>query len=340
MNEVVHAFAAPSAGAPLEPFEYHAGPLLDNQVEVAVTHCGICHSDWSMIDNEWGMSTYPLVPGHEASGVIVKMGSQVKGLQIGQRVGVGWQSGSCMACPQCMGGDHNLCPSSSATIVGHHGGFADKVRCDWQFAVPLPDSLNAADVGPLFCGGVTVFNPMLQYGVLPTHRIGIIGIGGLGHMALQFANKWGCEVTAFTSSESKREEAMKLGAHHVVNSRDSDAMAKLAGSLDFILSTVNVPLDWPVILSALGPKGKLMMVGAVLEPIPVPAMSLIMAERAIGGSPIGSPATIAKMLEFCARHKIAPQIETFPLSKVNDALAHLKAGKARYRIVLENDIAG
>ncbi|PQO35493.1 NAD(P)-dependent alcohol dehydrogenase [Blastopirellula marina] len=336
---VIHAYAAKSAGAALEPFEYDPGPLADNQVEVAVTHCGICHSDLSMLENEWGMTAYPLVPGHEASGVIAAMGSQVKGLKIGQRVGVGWQSGSCMACPQCMGGDHNLCPSSAATIVGHHGGFADRVRCDWQFAVPLPDALKPEDVGPLFCGGVTVFNPMLQYGLLPTHRIGVIGIGGLGHMALQFANKWGCEVTAFTSSESKRDEAIKLGAHNVVNSRDSNAMSQLAGSLDYILSTVNVPLDWQTILGALAPKGKLLVVGAVLEPIPVPAMSLIMAERAIGGSPIGSPATIAKMLDFCARHKISPQIETFPMSKVNEALEHLKAGNARYRIVLENDFA-
>ncbi|TWT33223.1 NADPH-dependent aldehyde reductase Ahr [Blastopirellula retiformator] len=340
MSEVVHAYAAPKAGAPLEPFEYDAGPLADNQVEVAVTHCGICHSDLSMIENEWGMSAFPLVPGHEASGAIVKMGSQVKGLKIGQRVGVGWQSGSCMSCSHCLGGDHNLCSDSAATIVGHHGGFADKVRCDWQFVVPLPDALSAADVGPLFCGGVTVFNPMLQYGVLPTHRIGVIGIGGLGHMALQFANKWGCEVTAFTSSDSKREEAKKLGAHNVVNSRDSDAMGKLKGSLDFVLSTVNVSLDWPVILDTLAPKGKLLLVGAVLDPIPVSAMALIMPQRSIGGSPIGSPTTIAKMLDFCARHEISPQIETFPMSKVNDALEHLKAGKARYRIVLENDLAG
>lgn len=336
---VIHAYAAQSPGAALQPFEYDPGPLADNQVEVAVTHCGICHSDLSMIDNEWGMTAYPLVPGHEASGVIVAMGSQVKGLKIGQRVGVGWQSGSCMSCPQCMGGDHNLCASSAATIVGHHGGFADRVRCDWQFAVPLPDALKPEDVGPLFCGGVTVFNPMLQYGLLPLHRIGIIGIGGLGHMALQFANKWGCEVTAFTSSESKRDEAMKLGAHNVVNSRDSNAMSQLAGSLDYIISTVNVPLDWQTILGTLAPKGKLLVVGAVLEPIPVPAMSLIMSQRAIGGSPIGSPTTIAKMLDFCARHQIAPQIETFPMSKVNEALDHLRAGKARYRIVLENDFA-
>ncbi|EAQ82521.1 NADPH-dependent aldehyde reductase Ahr [Blastopirellula marina] len=339
MSDVIHAYAALSSGAALEPFEYDPGPLLDNQVEVAVTHCGICHSDLSMVENEWGMTAFPLVPGHEASGVVAAIGSQVKGLKIGQRVGVGWQAGSCMSCPQCLGGDHNLCAQSAATIVGRHGGFADRVRCDWQFAIPLPDSLAAADAGPLFCGGVTVFNPMLQYGLLPMHRIGVIGIGGLGHMALQFANKWGCEVTAFTSSDSKREEALQLGAHHVVNSRDSDAMAKLAGSLDYILSTVNVPLDWPVILNALAPKGKLMVVGAVLEPIPIPAMSIIMAQRSVCGSPIGSPTTIAKMLDFSARHKIAPQIETFPMSKVNDALEHLKAGKARYRIVLENDIA-
>jgi uncharacterized zinc-type alcohol dehydrogenase-like protein len=167
---------------------------------------------------------------------------------------------------------------------------------------------------------------------------GVIGIGGLGHLALQFLNKWGCEVVAFTSSDAKHEEAMKLGAHSTVNSRDSAEMQTLAGSLDFILVTANVTLDWPVIINALKPKGRLHLVGAVLEPIPVAAFSLIGGQKSISGSPLGSPATTADMINFCARHGIAPVIEKFPMSRVNDALEHLRAGKARYRIVLENDI--
>jgi len=278
------------------------------------------------------------VAGHEAVGTIVAAGDRVKRVKVGDRVGVGWFSGSCMACPQCLAGDHNLCATAEQTIVGRFGAFADRVRCHWLWATPLPPALDPVKAGPLFCGGITVFNPIIQCGVQPTQRVGVIGIGGLGHMALQFLNKWGCEVLAFTSSDSKRQDALKFGAHDTVNSRDSAQMQKLAGALDFILVTANVTLDWPVIINALAPKGRLHLVGAVLEPIPVAAFSLISGQKAVSGSPLGSPSTTAKMLEFCARHGIAPVIEQFPMSRVNEALEHLRAGKARYRIVLENDI--
>ena len=339
MSGPIRAFAAYSKGTPLEPLTFTPGPLAPEQVEVTVSYCGICHSDLSMIDNEWGQSTYPLVPGHEVAGIVSAVGDQVKGLRIGQRVGLGWQSGSCMACPQCLSGDQNLCLQSEATIVNRHGGFADRVRCHWASAVPIPDGITTEAAGPLFCGGITVFNPIVQFAVKATDRVGVIGIGGLGHIALQFLNKWGCEVYAFSSSDSKRDEAIRFGAHHVVNSRDSTAMKRLAGSLDLVLSTVNVPLDWPALIDTLAPKGRLHFVGAVLEPIPIAAFSLIMSQRSISGSPIGSPSTTAKMLDFASRHGIAPMIERFPMSRVNDAIEHLRAGKARYRIVLENDFA-
>ncbi len=335
----IKAYATKSKGAPLEPFEYNPGPLLDQQVEIAVSYCGICHSDLSIISNDWGMTDYPLVPGHEVIGTISAIGSQVKSLKVGQRVGLGWQSGSCMSCHECMSGDHNLCAKGEATIIHRHGGFADHVRCDWEWAIPLPEKLDASAAGPLFCGGVTVFNPIVQFDVKPTHRVGVIGIGGLGHLALQFLNKWGCEVYAFTSNNSKRDEVMKLGAHKVINSGDADAMKKLSGSLDFILSTVNVPLDWALFIDALAPKGRLSFVGAVLEPVPVQVFSLLMKQRSISASPLGSPVTTATMLDFCARHDIAPVVESFPMSRVNDALERLRSGKARYRVVLENDLS-
>jgi uncharacterized zinc-type alcohol dehydrogenase-like protein len=258
-------------------------------VEIKVSHCGICHSDLSMVDNEWGMSVYPFVPGHEVVGTIVATGNQVKLVKAGDRVGMGWFSGSCMACPQCQAGDHNLCGTAEQTIVGRNGGFADRVRCHWLWATPLPPTLDPAKAGPLFCGGITVFNPIVQCGVQPTQRVGVIGIGGLGHLALQFLNKWGCEVLAFTSSDAKRQDALKFGAHDTVNSRDSVQMQKLAGSLDFILVTANVTLDWPVIINALAPRGRLHLVGAVLEPVPVAAFSLIMGQKSISGSPLSSP---------------------------------------------------
>jgi uncharacterized zinc-type alcohol dehydrogenase-like protein len=338
MSTKFKAYAAPAKGQALTPFEFDPGPLGGEQVEIKVSHCGICHSDLSMLDNEWGMSAYPFVPGHEVVGTIVAAGDQVKRVKVGDRVGLGWYSGSCMACPQCLAGDHNLCVGAEQTMIGRFGGFADRVRCHWVWASPLPPAIDRVKAGPLFCGGITVFNPIVQCGVQPTQRVGVVGIGGLGHLALQFLNKWGCEVVAFTSSDSKRQDALKLGAHDTVNSRDSAQMQKLAGSLDFILVTANVALDWPVIINALAPKGRLHVVGAVPEPIPVAAFSLLSGQKAISGSPLGSPATTAKMLAFCARHGIAPIIEKFPLSRVNEALEHLRTGKARYRIVLENDI--
>jgi alcohol/geraniol dehydrogenase (NADP+) len=337
MSVKFKAYAAPAKGEELKPFEFDPGPLRDEQVEIKVGHCGICHSDLSMLDNEWQQTAYPLVPGHEAVGNIVAAGDKVKGVKVGQRVGLGWFSQSCMACPQCLSGNHNLCPTAEQTIVNRHGAFADRVRCHWAWAIPLPDKLDVKKAGPLFCGGITVFNPIVQCGVQPTDRVGVLGIGGLGHMAVQFLNKWGCEVFAFTSSDSKRDEAMNMGAHHVVNSRDAASLKKLGGTLNFIISTVNVPLDWDAILTTLAPKGRLHIVGAVLQPIPVAAFTLIGGQRSVSGSPLGSPATTAKMLEFCARHGIAPTIELFPMSRVNDALDHLRAGKARYRIVLETD---
>jgi uncharacterized zinc-type alcohol dehydrogenase-like protein len=338
MSDKFKAYASSAKSQALAPFEFAPGPLGAEQVEIKISHCGICHSDLSMLDNEWGMTTYPFVPGHEVAGTIVAAGDRVKRGKVGDRVGLGWFSGSCMACPQCLAGNHNLCTTVEQTMIGRYGGFADRIRCHWLWATPLPSAIEFSKAGPLFCGGITVFNPIVQCGVRPMDRVGVIGIGGLGHLALQFLNKWGCEVVAFTSSDAKRQEALKLGAHEVVNSRDSAQMQKLAGSLDFILVTANVTLDWPVILNALAPKGRLHFVGAVPEPVPVAAFSLIGTQKSISGSPLGSPGTTAKMLGFCVRHGIAPVIEKFPMSRVNDAMAHLRSGKARYRVVLENDI--
>jgi uncharacterized zinc-type alcohol dehydrogenase-like protein len=335
---MIRAYAALNPGARLERFDYDPGPLAPDQVEIDVAACGICHSDLSMLDNEWQMTAYPLVPGHEVIGTVAARGESVSTVAVGDLVGLGWYSGSCMTCRQCMSGDHNLCAGIEATIVGRYGGFADKVRCKAEWAIPLPPKLDPAKAGPLFCGGITVFNPIVEHGVKPTDRVGVIGIGGLGHLALQFLAKWGCEVTAFTSTESKADEARRMGAHHVVSSRDPSALQAIAGSLDLILSTVNADLDWNAYLAALGPKGRLHTVGAVPSPIPVPAFGLIPGQKSVSGSPLGSPATTALMLDFCARHGIEAVTEHFPLSKVNEAFDHLRAGKARYRIVLDNDL--
>lgn len=336
--KTIQAYAAMEPGLELKEYSYDVSEDLEaDQVEIEIESCGICHSDLSMLQNQWGISAYPLIAGHEVIGRIAAVGEHVRHLQTEQRVGMGWFSGSCMTCRTCMSGQHHLCSGSQQTIVGRHGGFADRVRCKSEWAIPLPDSLDAASAGPLFCGGITVFGPISAYGIRPTDRVGVVGIGGLGHLALQFLNKWGCEVTAFTSSESKQAEALSLGAHHAVNSSDSDALAALADSLDFILVTVNVTLDWPAYIGALAPQGRLHFVGAVLEPIPVSVFSLLGGQRSLSASPLGSPATVTKMLDFCARHEIRPWVESYPMSDVNEALEHLHSGSPRYRIVLHRN---
>jgi uncharacterized zinc-type alcohol dehydrogenase-like protein len=312
------------------------GPFGAEEVEVEVEHCGLCHSDLSVLNNDWGISQYPAVLGHEVVGRVTAVGPQAKGLEVGQRVGVGWNSGSCMHCHQCMSGSHHLCPQVQPTIVGHRGGFASHVRAHWAWAIPLPERLNFVEAGPLLCGGIAVFAPLALY-ARPTDRVGIIGIGGLGHLAVKFAAAYGCDVTAFTSSESKFDEAKSFGANHVVSSKDSAAIKKLASSFDLLISTVNVTLDWDTMIGTLAPNGRLHFVGAVLEPIQVAAFSLITQQRSVSGSPVGSPVAMETMLDFASRHSVVPQTEHFPMRNINEAFARLESGKARYRIVLDAD---
>lgn len=333
----IQAWASHGPKQKLERYTYDPGPLGAEEVEIAVDYCGLCHSDLSIINNEWGITKYPIVPGHEVVGNITAMGEQVKGLRIGQKVGVGWNADSCMHCHECVGGNHNLCLTVQPTIIGHRGGFAERIRAHRVWTIPLPDELDISSAGPLLCGGVTMFSPLLTFNIKQTYHVGIVGIGGLGHMGLKFVSAWGCEVTAFTSNESKTDEAKNFGAHHVVSSRDKSALLKMANSLDMLIVTVNLPLNWADLLKTLRPNGRLHLVGAVMEPIPIPAMDLILGQKSVSGSPTGSPVTLATMLEFAARHHITPQVEHFPMSRINEALEHLKAGKARYRIVLKAD---
>ncbi|RZM75363.1 NADPH-dependent aldehyde reductase Ahr [Leptolyngbya iicbica] len=331
---MIKAYAAQEPGGQLMPMEYDPGPLRDSDVEIDVEFCGICHSDLSMLDNEWGISEYPLVPGHEVIGRVAAIGSAVKSVKVGQQVGLGWFASSCMMCEWCLSGNHNLCPNAEQTIVGRHGGFADKVRAHEVWAIPLPDGIDATKAGPLFCGGITVFNPIIQSGIMPTDRVGVIGIGGLGHMALQFLRAWGCEVTAFSSSPEKTDEAQSMGAHHVVNSRDPEALGAIANSLDAIISTVSADLDWSVYINALRPKGRLHFVGVAPSPISTHVFPLIAGQKSLSATPLGSPANTATMLDFTQRHSIEPIIETFPFSQINEAMEKLRSGKPRYRIVL------
>lgn len=333
---MIQAYAAQEAKGVLKAFEYDAGPLDPSHVRVKVRSCGICHSDLSMLNNDWGISSYPFVGGHEVTGIVEAVGGNVKHLMPGQAVGVGWFSGSCMTCYECMSGHHNRCGSAEQTIVGRHGGFADTVIAKAEWVFPLPDKLDIRDAGPLFCGGITVFSPFLINQISPLARVAVVGIGGLGHMALQFGKAWGCEVTAISHTPDKEDEARKLGAHEFVISKDRAQMDPLNGKFDMILVTVNVNMNWDQLIAMLRPGGKIHIVGAIqmFRAMWFPVLS---GEKSIGGSPLGSPAAVGQMLEFCTRHRISPMTEHFPMSKINDAFEHLRNGNPRYRIVLDAD---
>ena len=333
-STTVHAYACKGPDQPFEPFEYELGPIAEDEVEIEVTHCGICHSDLSMAENAWGLTEYPFVGGHEVEGTIAKLGGAVTNLQLGDRVGVGWFAHSDLECPLCRAGKHNLSPTTGGTIVGRHGGFADRMRAQSLWTFPIPEGIPPGEAGPLFCGGGTVFTPLMQH-AHPTHRNAVVGIGGLGHMAIRFANAWGCHVTAITSDQSKSDEARALGAHEVVLGRDPADLEAHAGCFDILISTVNVSLDWSAYIAMLKPEGRLHLVGATLEPIPLQAFDLIMAQRSVSGSPVASPSNTSHMVEFAARHGIAPTTEHFPLSEINHAMQRLKDGNVRYRAVLD-----
>jgi len=333
---LIDAWVATSAKQQLVRQQIDLGPLSTEEVEVEVEHCGLCHSDLSVLKNDWGVSLYPAVLGHEVVGRVTAVGSAAKGLRVGQRAGIGWTASSCMHCRQCMAGDQHLCLQAQPTIVGHRGGFASHVRSHWTWALPLPQQINFGEAGPLLCGGITVFNPLAMY-AKPTSSVGIVGIGGLGHMGVKFAAAYGCDVTAFTSSDSKFDEARSFGANHVVSSRDSATIKNLASTFDLLIVTVNVTLDWEALIASLAPNGRMHVVGAVLEPIPIAAFPMIAGQKSVSGSPTGSPVAIETMLDFAARHNITPQTEHMPMSRINEAFERLEAGKARYRIVLDAD---
>ena len=332
----IQGLAAHAAGAELLPFHFDPGKLGSQEVEIAITHCGICHSDLHLISNDWGISHYPFIPGHEVVGTVSAVGNEVRGLELGQRVGLGWQSNSCGVCEWCLRGLENLCPDAEGTCVHRHGGYADRVRANARFVIPIPEALGSEQTAPLLCGGITVYSPMRTHGINPSSRVGIVGIGGLGHLALQFARVFGARVTAFSTSAAKEKEARALGADDFVNSRESKAMKEIAGSLDFILNTANADQDWGTYLQALRPTGTLCFVGVPPSPVSVHAFPLISGMRSMSGNPTGSPYGLREMLDVAARHGVKATTELFPMTKANEAIEKVKKNKVRYRAVLGN----
>jgi alcohol/geraniol dehydrogenase (NADP+) len=335
MSEI-HGFGVHAAGAQLVAYKYDPGALGANEVEIKISHCGVCHSDVHLIDNDWGISKYPFIPGHEIVGTVVGVGSAVKDRTMGERVGVGWQANSCGICEWCRQGEEQLCAKAQPTCVGRNGGFADKVRVNSRFAVPIPAALESENAAPLLCAGITVYSPLRNHGVRPSSRVGVIGIGGLGHLGIQFAKAFGAEVTAFSTSKDKEAEAKELGAHNFVNTRDTGALKKVAGAFDLLLSTVSADQDWQAYVAALRPKGMLCIVGASATPMQIAGPSLISLEKAVSGSNTGSPQDLVEMLDVAARHGVKAVTEKFAMAKANEAVAKVKKNQVRYRAVLAN----
>jgi uncharacterized zinc-type alcohol dehydrogenase-like protein len=332
----IRAYAAMSAKGFLQPFEYDPGTIGPQQIDVAVTHCGICHTDVAMVDNDFAFTQYPLVPGHEVVGVVEAIGNEVDRLRIGQRVGVGPMVGSCMKCEWCEAGLHHHCSNVVLTIVGgHHGGFATHLRVnDWRFAFPLPEEILSEHAGPLMCAGATVFTPILRYGVRPTDRVAVVGVGGLGHLAVQYLAEWGCDVTAVSSSRDKEDQSRQLGAKHFIATRGTDELKHAARSFDFIFCTVAGDLPWDEYVAALRPQGKLCLIGIPSRAVAFSGPGIILGEKAIVGGQTGSLTDTAAMLVFTARHGIKPIVESFAMAEANGALERTRSGNARFRAVL------
>ena len=335
---MINGYACQEKGADLTPFEYDPGQLGPDQVEVEVDYCGICHSDLSMIDNEWQMSSYPFIPGHEAVGKIVAVGDLVPQERVGERVGVGWQSGSCNQCKKCRVGKEALCLNDGQveqTIIGRNGAWANRVRCQSRWAIPIPDGLDSAVVGPLMCAGTTVWSPIRHYGVRAGMETAVLGVGGLGHLAVQFLAKMGTQVTGLSTTRSKEQQTRELGATDFIATKESpEDLEAAAGRFDFIISTVSADVDWNAYINALSPEGTLVICGipnGAVQFIPFP---LVVAEKKIGGGRAGSPSDTREMLEFCATHNIAPMCEQFDIKDLNQAVQHVRDGKARYRAVV------
>lgn len=330
---IYKAYTVNNKGQELHLQEIEAKPLEHMDCRIRVETCGICHSDIHMIDNNWKISKYPFVPGHEIVGRVVEIGKSVTHINLGDRVGVGWQSGACFSCDDCMAGNENLCDSNLGTIVGRDGGFAEHVKVDSRFAFKIPNSLESALASPLLCGGITVFSALKHAGMTYGGRIGVIGIGGLGHMAILFAKKLGNMVTAFTTSPDKAKFAESLGADEVVVK--PGFKSKIKKKMNIIINTTHSDLDWSYYIHQLDSDGVLTFVGVPPTPMSLPVGSLLGKRKRVMASPIGGRKDIYEMLNLASEYKIHPIIEKYPISKINEAIQDVRENKVKYRAVLE-----
>ncbi|MFW9789033.1 MAG: NAD(P)-dependent alcohol dehydrogenase [Candidatus Thorarchaeota archaeon] len=332
----VFGYAAKAVGQPLEPFTFESPKLGVHDVRISITHCGLCQSDIHAIDNYYGITSYPFVPGHEIVGHVSDVGSEVSDLKEGDRIGIGWQGRSCMKCEWCLQGEEQLCMDivSSGTWVPF-GGFSSSITVDSRFAYPLPDALPSEVAAVLMCAGVAVYSPLQSYAKQPVQKIGVIGVGGLGHLALQFAHALGHEVTAISSSPEKKQQAVAFGADHFIVSDDQTGLRQAEFSFDLLLCTAHGKINWEALLETLKKNGKLVLVG--FPDVSFNSTDLVAHQLSITGSFLGNRATMREMLSFAQEHKIKPKVELMSMMEVNEAIRKVREKKARYRIVLFNE---
>ncbi|MFX1370130.1 MAG: NAD(P)-dependent alcohol dehydrogenase [Promethearchaeota archaeon] len=334
----ISGYAAKSAGQPLEPFSYKPPKLGKHDVEVSITHCGLCYSDIQAIDNFYGITHYPFVPGHEIVGYVSAGGPEASGVKEGDRVGIGWQGRSCMQCEWCLQGEEQLCMDIVRSGTWYpYGGFSSSILVDSRFVYPLPDAMPSEVAAVLMCAGITVYSPLRLYATKRSPKIGIIGVGGLGHLALQFARAFDYEVTAISSSPKKKQQALAFGADHFISSDDEASLLQSEFGFDLLLCTAHGKINWEAMLSILKKNGKLVLLG--FPDVALNPTDLVAHQLSITGSFLGNRATMREMLSFAQAHNIVPKVELMPMTQVNEAIRKLKENKARYRIVLFNDIA-
>jgi uncharacterized zinc-type alcohol dehydrogenase-like protein len=340
------AYAARSSTSPLAALKIDRRDPTERDVQIEILYCGICHSDLHQVRNEWSEvmpTVYPAVPGHEIVGRVTKVGAAVRKYKPGDLAAVGCFVDADLTCPQCHAGLEQFCPNLTLTYNSPdkhlggvtRGGYADSIVVDERFVIRVPSSLDLAGTAPLLCAGITTYSPMRHWGVTKGQKVGVVGLGGLGHMGVKFAHAFGAHVVAFTTSPNKQEDAQRLGADEVVVSRNADEMEKHTGSFDFILDTVSATHDINAYLSLLRRDGNLTMVGAPEKPMPVSAFSLIMGRRSLSGSAIGGLAETQEMLDFCGEHGITADVEVIPIQKVNEAYERLLKSDVKYRFTID-----
>jgi alcohol dehydrogenase (NADP+) len=340
------AYSAVSEKSPLAFSTIERRDPTENDVQMEILFCGICHSDLHQVRNEWSgvmPTVYPVVPGHEIVGRVTKVGSAVKKFKVGDLGAVGCMVDSDGTCPECKDGLEQFCPNLTLTYnfpdkhTGGvtYGGYSDGVVVDQKFVFKVPVNLDPAGAAPLLCAGITTFSPLHHWGVTKGKKVGIVGLGGLGHMGVKFAHALGAHVVLFTTSPNKRDDGLRLGADEVIVSRDANAMAKHAGSFDFILDCVSAEHDINALLGMLRRDGNLCLVGAPEKPLTVSSFSLLFGRRSLSGSPIGGTVETQEMLNFCGKHDLTADVEVIPIQKVNEAYERLLKADVKYRFSID-----